>query len=192
MIATLRRRWFFCFAVTVIFVRCEVTLAADPVVPKRSPVVDAIEAIEQLGGTYSYRQPNEDFRATIAALGYDPRCYWEIGRITLGPSSGKNIKPITDDVLKGLHDHFLVLRTITILDLDHTKISNEGLSSLPPLPKLRALRIGGTKLGNGLSVVLSRFPALERLEVFDADFSAEEWVDIVKRFPKLKINKRGR
>ena len=166
--------------------------AQDPAKLKRSPTVDAIEAIEKLGGTYSYRHPSKEFLASIVELGYDPRCYWEIGRGALGPGNGQNTEPITDKSLIGLHDHLLALRTITILDLDHTDISNEGLSGLPPLPNLRHLRIGGTKLGNGLSSILSRFPALEELEVFDADFSAEEWVTIVKRFPALKIIKRGR
>lgn len=166
--------------------------AEDPAKLKRSPSVDAIEAIEKLGGTYSYRQPSKEFLTTIAELGYDPRCYWEIGRVTLGPSSSRSKEPITDKSLIGLHDHLLALRTITILDLDHTEVSNQGLSGLPPLPNLRHLRIGGTKLGNGLSSILSRFPALEKIEVFDADFSAEEWVAIVKRFPALKINRRGR
>lgn len=192
MLTTLLRRLLFSYTFALNCVLYVQAAAEDPVVLKRSPSVDAIEAIEKLGGTYSYRQPSKEFLASLAELGYDPRCYWEIGRVTLGPSSGQNTEPITDKSLNGLHDHLLALRTITILDLDHTEISNEGLLCLPPLPNLRHLRIGGTKLGNGLSTILSRFPDLETLEVFDADFSAEEWVAIVKRFPALKIKKRSR
>ena len=157
---------------------------------KRSPVVDAIEAIDKLGGTYSIRQPNEKARASIEDSGYDPRCFWEIGRISLGPATGQNFEPITDEHLASLHDHLLVLRTVTILDLDHTEVSNVGLLSLPPMLHLKHLRVDGTKVSSGLSAILARFPALETLEVANTDFTAAEWVAIVKKYPALKIKKR--
>ena len=103
---------------------CRLTFGADPSAVKQSPIAAAIEAIKVFDGTYSYRPPSEEVREIIRDLGYDPRCFWEIRRVTLGPhSSGRNAKLISDKELASLRDHLLVLGSVYILDLDDTEVS---------------------------------------------------------------------
>ena len=56
---------------------------------------------------------------------------------------------------------------------------------------LKHLRLNGTNVGSGLELILSRFPALETLEVGDTAVSADDRTSILKRFPRLEFKNRG-
>ncbi|XZE18262.1 hypothetical protein SH449x_003550 [Pirellulaceae bacterium SH449] len=154
-----------------------------------SPVIKAVAELDALGGTYGVKQPKGAEKEAIEVLGYDIRMYWDVMRVSLGPGNAPYDPktPITDERLAALRNTFLTLQNIEVLDLRYTEISDEGLRSLPPMLKLKILRLDGTKIGDGIQEILVRFPNLESLSIIEAKLTEQGITKIQEKYPKLKV-----
>ncbi|MEO1598421.1 MAG: c-type cytochrome domain-containing protein, partial [Planctomycetota bacterium] len=64
------------------------------------------------------------------------------------------------DLLRGLEP------VLVRLDLSRTAVTDEGFAQVAAFPELRALRLGGTQLGDAIAPVLKQSPKLTRLNLY--------------------------
>src|SRR5437764_508748 len=116
--------------------------ADDGPAAKGGPVSRAVEAIDKAGGTYGVRQlGGADFAARAKRLGYDERGYYEVLRLSFGRINGKD--PLGDAGLAAVADHIAAFPGLEVLDLRGNDLTAKGLAALPPLPRLKILRLDG-------------------------------------------------
>jgi hypothetical protein len=157
-----------------------------PAKARGSVISRAVEAFDQAGVTYGYRQlGGQKFSDLAARLGYDRRGYYDIARLTVGPVAGK--PAMTDAQLLALSEHIAAFPQLESLDVRANHFTVKGLESLPPLPKLTHLYLGGPGIPNDIVFVLERFPALRDLRLEKTSVTALGVKVIKTRFPSCQV-----
>jgi hypothetical protein len=163
--------------------------APHPDVPAKaqgSVISRAVEAFDQAGVAYGYRQlGDKKFLALAARLGYEKRCYYDIGGLKFGAIAGK--RAMTDAQLIALSEHIAAFPQLELLEMRGNHFTVKGLESVPPLPKLTHLYLGGSGITNDIVFVLDRFPALRELRLENTSVTAVAVKAIKTRLPSCEV-----
>lgn len=170
------------------------TVAPAPVAssaksPKGTAISRAIEAIDKAGGTYGVRQlGGPEFAEAARRLGYDERTYYDVSRLSFGRVNGK--EPLGKEGLAAVAEHIATFPRLETLDLRGNDLATNYLASLPPLPKLRTLRLDEARITDAaLPMVAERFPALTDLELVNTAVTPAGEVVFNKLLPKCKVTR---
>jgi hypothetical protein len=107
----------------------------------------AIEAIDRKHGTYGIKISGPTwYRKLVQWLGGNEKMFYDPTRVSLGPMNyGYNSSaPIGDADIEALSEHLALFSNLKLLDLQQTGVTDRGMKSLPPMPKLELLQIEGT------------------------------------------------
>lgn len=110
----------------------------------------AIEAVDRLHGTYGVKTSDLDwFRRLLGRVGVGEKAFYNPKRVSLGPMNlGYDPEhPIFDTDIEALSEHLAHFSNLEMLDLRGCRhVTDRGIVSLPTLPKLKYLLLGGTSV----------------------------------------------
>ena len=152
--------------------------------------LEAIKAIDALGGTYGVRiEGSKPFLALAKKFGWDERTFYDVRRLSLGPTNAPYDpnKPVGDRELESLARHIALFSNMNTLDLRDSAITNRGIAALPPLPTVTTIYLYGTGVSDGLADSLDKFPALTTLGLTSTGVTAMGVDEIRRRFPGCKV-----
>jgi hypothetical protein len=126
----------------------------------------AIEAVDRLHGTYGIKITGPDwYRRLLGRVGVGVKAFYDPKRISLGPGNlGYDPKhPIRDADIEALSDHLALFSNLEMLDLQMCRqVTDRGILSLPSLPKLKHLVLGGTGVTEeGIKELRRRYHGVE-------------------------------
>ncbi len=122
----------------------------------------AIRAVDKKHGTYGFKITGPDwFRRMVLRLGGDKRMFFDPKRVSLGPGNlgYDDAHPIRDTDLAELSDHLALFSNLEILDLRYNRqVTDQGIASLPQLPKLKQIALEGTAVSEkGVTYLRRRY-----------------------------------
>jgi hypothetical protein len=126
----------------------------------------AIEAVDRLHGTYGIKITGPDwYRRLLGRVGVGEKAFYDPKRVSLGPmNSGYDPgHPIRDADIEALSDHLALFSNLEMLDLQECRqVTDRGIVSLPSMPKLKYLLLGGTSVTEeGIKELRRRYPGVE-------------------------------
>ena len=83
------------------------------------------------------------------------------------------------------------LTNLTRLQLDHTAITDKGLSSLQPLVNLQYLNLVGTIVTSRGLMSLKSLPRLQAIYLYKTFISSADWTTLKTNFPKVTLDTGG-
>jgi RNA polymerase sigma-70 factor (ECF subfamily) len=155
---------------------------------KGSARSEAVEAVERLGGRYAVEHEGSgQFMGLVKGLGYDERSYFDVRRISLGTVAGA--RPVGDAEMESLAEHLALFTRLEVLDLRGNRFTARGVAALPPLPKLKVMRLGGQTITDDIADSLERFPELTSLEL-EATAVSDAGVEKIRRLlPACQVSR---
>ena len=126
----------------------------------------AIEAVDRLRRTYGVKITGPDwYRRLLGRVGVDERAFYDPKRVSLGPmNSGYDPgHPIRDADVEALSEHLALFTNLELLDLrDCRHVTDRGIASLPALPRLKQIELGGTGVtAEGVRGLRRRYECVE-------------------------------
>ena len=126
----------------------------------------AIRAVDRKHGTYGVKITGPDWlRSVVLRLGGDERMFYDPNRVSFGPmnSGFDHGHPFEDTDLTELSGHLALFSNLEILDLRSNRRSTDlGIASLPEFPKLKQIRLEGTRVSDeGVATLRRRFSGCE-------------------------------
>jgi hypothetical protein len=123
----------------------------------------AIRAIDAQHGTYGVKITGPAwFRSIVIYLGGDERMFYDPKRVSLGPGNkGYNpYRPLKDADIPELSACLQLFPNLEHLDLRYNGwLTDQGIASLPQLPKLKRIDLVGTAVSErGVSDLQHRYP----------------------------------
>lgn len=118
-------------------------------------------------------------------MGYDERSYYEVLRLSFGRVNGK--EPLRNAGLDAVAEHIAAFPGLEDLDLRGNDLTTRGLESVPPLPKLKVLRVDGLGITDEVAEVIERFPALTSLQMQGTSVTDAGIEAIKMRLPACKV-----
>jgi hypothetical protein len=126
----------------------------------------AIEAVDRLHGTYGVKITGPDwYRRLLGRVSVGEKAFYDPKRVSLGPGNlGYDPEhPIRDADIEALSDHLALFSNLEMLDLQNCRqVTDRGIVSLPSLPKLKYLLLGGTSVTKeGIKELRRRYHGVE-------------------------------
>ena len=126
----------------------------------------AIEAVDRLHGTYGVKITGPDwYRRLLGRVGVDEKAFYDPSRVSFGPMNAGYDPghPLRDADVEALADHLALFSRLTLLDLRGCReVTDRGIASLPHLPNLKDIRLGGTGVTEqGVQELRRRYPGIE-------------------------------
>ena len=147
----------------------------------------AITAIDRKHGTYGVRISGPAwYRKLMKRFGGDDTSFYEPTRISFGPgNSGYDPEtPFRDGDLDALAEPLARFAgVIELLDLRGSLVTDRGIASLPPLPRLKILRLEDTRVSDEVTPYLQRFPSLIEVWVGRTAVTGRGVSEIQRRCP---------
>ena len=148
---------------------------------------EAIRAIDDVGGTYAYNILGPKwFQKWVK----DEKCLYDPIRISLGPGNHgyKDDRPVTDQDLERMVDHFKAFGRFTILRLTDSKITDDGMRHVGKMHGITTLSLWGTAVTDGGLEFLAELTTLEQLEISSDQTTADGIAKLQKALPNCKIS----
>lgn len=120
----------------------------------------AIEAVDRLHGTYGVKRTGPEwYRRVMGRFGVNEKAFYDPTRVSFGPmNSGYDPRhPLRDADVASLSDQLALFSNLDHLDFRNCRLlTDRGIKSLPYLPRLKRIRLGGTGVTEAGVVELRR------------------------------------